>query len=356
MEVLKGEKKENKFIYLCKLFAAFLVVTLHTHVPYKCGIYVTGIARAAVPFFFAVSGRYLLSGVSKDAKSIRTKTKASLKKLSVLTLKVWLIYTAFSLIYHNTLDYKLSDWVTEKFNFKEALWFILFNSGEFIYDRSYTIDHLWFLFALIYVYIFVIVFAGVLRKIAKPLIVILLGILFWGEWLRVYYPVKLFGISVSTWYVLRNWLFVGIPFTLIGIVFSDYIEKLREDKNYEVILRRFRLPSVFLFILGIVFSVIGPEEYLTAEVNFGSVLLVVSILFLSEQNFNCGKYLWKAGKRYSSAIYFYHVLVIAVFYILCSKEIIPFTDMGTNMSVVLLTCVVLFIVVPEIFRLIRKKA
>ncbi len=147
----------------------------------------------------------------------------SLKKLLTATGIVYLSYTVFSLIYHLTIfRVDVKTWFFSKYNPVEALWFLLFNSGRFVYDGSFTFDHMWFLFALIYVYGLIYIFAPVLRKWYKTLIAVLLFFLYFGEALQTYYPIRPFGLNICTWYVMRNWLFVGMPFVLLGISFCRF--------------------------------------------------------------------------------------------------------------------------------------
>ncbi len=237
-KVVKENKRDNLFLYAMKFVAALAVIIIHTRFPGKAGEAIDAIARFAVPFFFALSGRYLLRPGDTDASGIRKSTGRHLKGLCATTVIVYLGYTLFSLTYHLSIGGgTVASWFSSKYNLSEALCFVLFNSGRFVYDESFTFDHMWFLFALIYVYALIYIFAPVLRKWYKALIVILLFFLYFGEMLQTYYPIRPFGISISTWFVMRNWLFVGIPFVLLGILFADYFDGKRNnigDVTYEL--------------------------------------------------------------------------------------------------------------------------
>lgn len=348
--------KDNRFIYLFKLIACIFVITIHAPFVGLFGDLVGSISRFAVPFFFAVSGRYLLSGrddaTPKDAAGIRNKVGRRLKSLLVKTGVVYLIHLIFSLVFYLSQGTTLQEWLGDKFNSFEARIFFLFNSGRFIYDGSYVFDHMWYLFALIYVYALIIIFAPVLRKWYKWLIVLLLGLLFFGELLQVYYPIRPFDISISTWYVLRNWLFVGMPFVLLGVLFGDHIEKLKVEERPEDALKRLKKHRTFFWGLtasGCILSFVESRVFGSKEVYLGSVLIVAGILFLSEAGIEPKTALWKLGKRSSSNIYFYHVLIIAVLDILSQRGIIFEYTMWQKPVIVTGLCLILFGFVPYLY-------
>ncbi|MCR5557387.1 MAG: acyltransferase, partial [Butyrivibrio sp.] len=315
---------------------------------------IDAIARFSVPFFFALSGKYLLKAGESDRTKIRSSTGKRLKTLLASTGIVYLAYTIFSLTYHLTIaGENVGSWFSSKYNLSEARWFLLFNSGKFIYDGSYTFDHLWFLFALIYVYALIYVFAPVLKKWYKALIVILLFFLYLGEALQTYYPIRPFGISISTWYVVRNWLFVGMPFVLMGILFADFFDKKRKthgNVGYEEMVRKLKLPAMGVIVAGAVLSVIEYQIFGKKEVFIGSLLMVIGIFLLSESAESGFGIIWKLGKTISGDIYFYHVMIIAVL------DIFLPLPMGIKPPVVMAICVILFSLInSELWRMGKKR-
>lgn len=354
--------KDNRFIYLVKLIASLFVITIHAPFTGLFGDLVGSTSKFAVPFFFAVSGRFLLvSGNGKMAEEtdeIRKKVWARLIKLLKITGIVYIIHLIFSMIFYLSQGTTFPEWFKDKFNPFEARIFFMFNSGRFIYDGSYVFDHMWYLFALIYVYLLIIIFAPVLRKWYKGLIVILLGFLFFGELLQVYYPIRPFDISISTWYVLRNWLFVGMPFVLLGVLFGDHIEGMvMVDGNRERLIMLFKYKPVFicLIIAGVISGYVESLIFGSREVYLGSVMIVTGLLFLSEMVVPAEGVLWKLGKRASSNIYFYHVLVIAVIDILSQRGIIWQYTMWQKPLIVILICLVLFGLLPYLADRMRGR-
>ena len=341
--------KENRFLYTVRFIACLSVITIHTRFPGYFGQLLDALARFAVPYFFAISGRFLLSTPEGGTKYIRSRTGRALWKTLKVTGLVYFVYLVFSFAIHLFNKNTIAEWFSSKFNFAEAFNFILFNSGKFIYDWTYTFDHMWYLFALIYVYGLIYIFAPVLRSWYKGLIGILLFLLFFGELLQTYYPIRPFGINICTWFVMRNWLFVGIPFVLIGVLFADHIRDkvdTLDDKKKSLWAVKTRRNAVIGLITGCVLTAAEMQIYGKKEVFIGSLVIVISILFLSECNVSSGKYAWKIGRDASSNIYYYHVLVIAILDLLANTGIIAAMPMYIKPLVVMAICVILFYFLP----------
>ncbi len=343
------KNKDNRFIYALKFIACLFVITIHARIPGTVGDLVMSMSRFAVPFFFAVSGRYMLAtadgGIITEVPEIRSKVFGALKKLLKVTGIVYFIHLIFSFTVNMISGTPVGEYFSSKFNLFELRNFVLFNSGKFIYDASYTFDHMWYLFALIYVYALIYIFAPVLRKWYKGLIVILLFFLYFGELLQTYYPIRPFDISICTWYVMRNWLFVGIPFVLLGILFADWVFGIKQKgevyaKEY---FAKLTMPAAASVIIGAVLSFIEMNAIDPKEVYFGTLLIVVGLLVLSECISYDGEVLSILGKRASSNFYFYHVLVIAVLELL-SRGKIGYTEQGMILRTILVMviCFLLF--------------
>ncbi len=342
-------KKENRFIYAVKFIACLFVITIHAPLPGLFGDIVGAASRFAVPFFFAVAGRFLLTdekgGVIELVHDIRDRVSYRLINLLKVTGKVYLVYLIYSLFYVFSTGASFSEWFTGRFNKTELINFLLFNSGRFIFDSSYTFDHMWYLFALIYVYGLIYIFAPVLRKWYKWLIVLLTGLLYFGEALQTWYPIRPFDISIKTWFMMRNWLFVGMPFVLMGVLFADHLTSKRAELGEEGYLQwtsKIKLPSIIAIVFGFILSVTERFVIDSKEVYLGSLVIVIGILFLSEAVTSSPKALYVLGKRASSNIYYYHVLVIAILDYLCLKGYILQYNMWQKTILVIVICVLIF--------------
>lgn len=292
------------FIDMIKAIACIFIILIHCKFPGKCGDVFQALARFGVPMFFAISGRFLLPDGTFEVKDIRRVMGRKIAALLKTTFFLWLFYTVYSLLYFLNAGETVSTWFNEKFNLFEISRLILFNSGKIIYDYSSVFDHMWFMFALIYVYVLVFIFARFLRKWAPFLVVILTSFLFFGELLQVYYPIRPFDISISTWYVVRNWLFVGVPFTMLGFW-------LREKKDTFSILKN-RNAGICLVVLGIISTLAEYCVWVVKEVYFGSFLIVLGLLIIANtMGTDKDNAVARFGRRLSANIYYIHVFAIS---------------------------------------------
>jgi hypothetical protein len=328
----------NTHNYTCdsiKAVACIFVILIHSKFPGTMGDICEALARFGVPMFFAIAGTYLLrerkspemdfvksldkeidgdsnyhsesvqNASQMDVANIRKDMSRKLKKTGIITAKIWILYTVYSFIYAMTVNFGVAEWFKEKFNTFEFSRLILFNSGKFIYDFTYAFDHMWYLFALIYVYGLCLIFAPILRKSAKFISVVLMMFLFFGEWLQLFYPIRPFGISVSVWYTIRNWLFVGIPFTMLGFWFKE--------SGIAVKLKNAKMVGICLAVAGVISILVEFNIFGNVEVYFGSLLTVIGLLLIMGSDAGKQTRFSDFGDKLSSGIYYMHVLVISLF-------------------------------------------
>lgn len=343
---------QNKFLYAVKFIACLMVITIHVRFPAPVGLYVTALARFAVPFFFAVSGRFLLADAC-STEEIRVRAWYSLKKLLGITAVVYLIYQLYSVIYHLVIGVSLSNVISDRFNFGSFKRFLLFNSGKVIYDDSYAFDHMWYLFAMIYVLLFVFIIAPALKSSYKPVMICLMLFLHFFTFMQGIREIRILGISFTTWYVTRSWLFTGIPYVFLGMLWADIVRKVKTDRTpeeYERIARLWKIPGICFITTGILSTCV--EAYLMGDrdIYIGSLLMVLGIMLLSEAYADRGTYIWKMGQKASSNIYFYHVLILAVLNLLADMGIISNIPAGIKPLAIIVISILLFFFIPELYR------
>ncbi len=312
---------QNRFINLVKCIACIMVIWIHVRFPGDFGVYVSALARFAVPFFFAVSGRFLMKEQQSEGSAVVSRPLVSkrIKKSMKLFLGSLFVYTLYSFLYYHAVGYTTENWIRDKYNLFGLKVFLLFQSGTFLYDFTYTFDHLWFVLALVYDYMFIWLFSTRIRKHSGVIALLLLGLLEIGQLLRLIHPGSLLGFSVSTWYVLRNWLLVGLTFMLMGLWFYDF----RVTTTGQRLIQKEKL-WLLLLLAGIVETICSVyllgEKAAQIEVYLGSICMVVAILFLSEnehvQNWSSSAALLRGmtfvGRYLSGSIYIWHVLVISL--------------------------------------------
>ncbi|MBR4670878.1 MAG: acyltransferase family protein [Butyrivibrio sp.] len=328
------------------------VIIIHTRFPGTFGFALEAVTRTAVPFFFVLSGRYLLRDGDDTVEKIREKSGRYFIRLLKVTVIVYAVYFIFSLLIHLYLGDSIKEWLMTKYSLKEFIYFVLFNTSSFIYDSAFVFDHMWFLFALLYSVGLIYIFAGVLRKWYKVLIAFLLFMLYFGEALEVFYPIRPFGISITTWFILRNWLFFGLPFVLLGILLADIFreKRLKYGDSYTDMMSSHKKKFIFMIVLGIIMSVIETFIFDKKEIYIGSLIAVIGVFLLSECRVYAGEHLYKIGKKSSNYIYYYHVLIIAILDRLSYDEIVPYPPMWLKPLLIMVICLILFYLGPSLFK------
>ncbi|MBO5998576.1 MAG: acyltransferase [Lachnospiraceae bacterium] len=304
---MTDSRSENTFLYNARGAACIMVVFIHCMFPGRFGGAVQALARFAVPLFFAMSGYFLVGskGCGTDSETIRNTCVKRLKALLGTTAFVWLVYTLYSMIIRIISGQDPLLLFKEKFAPAELVRFFLFGSGRIVYDPEYSYDFMWYLFAMIYVYLFVYAAAGIIGRIWKPVCLILLCFLYGGIILQIRYPVQIFGISIRTWYVLRNWLFVGIPFFLLGYGFRRTGKDTGKPGS---------IAAALMIAAGAVCEIAGYLRFGPHEIHAGSLLIVAGCLTAAGNDRGVKlPFLYRTGRYYAGGVYYWHVLVLSVF-------------------------------------------
>lgn len=280
----------NKTIDQSRLVAALLVVIIHAPLPGVFGTVLESIARFAVPFFFMVSGYFAFG-----------KDKAGLKRQTIKTLKLFLFALAVNLLWDilaslyrgNTLEM-----LSQRFSVASILEAIVLNTGALL-------GHIWFLLALVYVYgIYSLLFGNSRASVRMSTsATLLLGFFVLREVLRA------FGISDVVYYI-RNFLFVGIPFFLLGTLCAEYKDKIGRIK-----------PAVLVLVGAVGVGLSVADRFLIGgcDMYFGTPLLAASFFMLSVMDIlPCSTLLTMIGRKYSRDIYVFHNIVLAVINIFAS--------------------------------------
>lgn len=188
-------KDRNYSIDILKFVCAVLVVILHTGFNFHDEI--LPITRCAVPCFFMISGFLLYSdnkGIGNDR--LMRNIKHIFYVIIWSTLLFALIKECMAIRHGGLFFPSMREW----FNF------IVFNDNPFGF-------HLWYLNAYLYI-LLIMVFVDK-YKLWKPFLwvtpLLLLGDLFFGK-----YSLLLLNHEYPFVYV-RNFLFVGLPYFMIGI-------------------------------------------------------------------------------------------------------------------------------------------
>ena len=202
--------QRNHGIDILKFFCAFLVLLGHTGYPGK--IYIDPFVRIAVPVFFMVTGFFY------EKTASRGKCIKQIKKVLIIIAISDVLYVLKDLftcivIDHTTIREALI--CSLPVSFKDWIGFIFFNESKIS-------GHLWYLYAILYVLVlFLILNKKKNIRSFYPLIPILLIFNFiMGNYCGV-----IFHYTVPLIFS-RNFLFVGVPFFLLGHwIYTHYNHK-----------------------------------------------------------------------------------------------------------------------------------
>lgn len=288
------DKERNNFenrldnIDILKSICAFLVVCIHVPFPGWGGEYFTVLARVAVPIFFMITGYFYT----------RNKGKKQIRKILRLVIEANTLYFVWKLLL-SLLQGKLVaiTFIESLFKMKSVAKFIILNDSP-------VGGHLWYLGAILYVLVIVFILDKInCRKLLYYLTpILLIADLIFGKY-------SLFIWHHEFPYILvRNFLFVGIPYFGIG-------NMIREKHCFE------NWNKNFLRMLIVVFSVTGFLErfmLLKAGMNatrdhyISTTLLAICLfVYALKSNWTC-RGLAVIGKNYSTWLYIIHPIFITI--------------------------------------------
>lgn len=278
-----------------KGIACIAVVFMHCEFPGVVGTYIQCLTRWSVPLFFAVSGYFFQ----------REEVSYALAKAKhILNITVWatLFYIAFECLLH-LWGGDLLVYVAEELNFINIVAFVVFNSPIFVNG------HLWFLFALLYVYLsYAVMIRLSLIKYEKQIGIVLLVCFF-----VLSYGFYLLGHPLQAGFY-RNFLFEGLPFFLFG----KYMRESILPKLYE---NRSKLAGGGIcLLLGCLLSVM--ERYLIGRdfsLHISSVIILTALLILAMSGSleRVPKLITLLGRDYSMVVYVIHPAIYLTMDSLC---------------------------------------
>ena len=309
--------KRNNGIDIIKSFACMSVVYIHCSFPGFSGKFIQAINRYAVPFFFFTSGYYFL-----DDKMLINNSRIikKIKHLLMLLRKIGIFYFIFCIIFNKIKNktWSITALAKSSLNKQNIIRFIFLN-----YPFRYL--HIWFILALLYCYIFMLVLNNLNSNIIKNSIFeyfsVIFGIIGY-HLLTEFKNIKLikyfilnfeFKINISILFIFR-----ALPFFMIGII-------VRKNK--------FKAIKPFYEIIILIFgSILSGIEMMLFKVSLNAYIgtyfqLISLISFCLKERSNYNKFLKiiiYIGRELSDKIYIYHIAIkLIIFFLLDKKNIIP---------------------------------
>ena len=256
MENTKAQR--NNWFDVIKFVASFFVVCIHIPLTDgNFGIAVNAVARFAVPTFFAISGFYVFG---TNATTVKRRL-----------VKILIIYLVASAIYHiqSIIAYLVTDGLVGFLNYFSD---VFFNVGKikdyFLFNIPFSAVHLWYLLALIYVYLIWLV---ILKYSLGDKIILIIGMLTLLVNLVIGELLSLLGVVIDYIYI-RNFAFTGLPFFIFGFLLRKYNHLFLKIKPFHLILA---------IAIGSCEAVLSRFLIGHNEVFIGSVLCCFSIILLA---------------------------------------------------------------------------
>lgn len=319
--------QKNHTLEILKLLSSYMIVFIHVPFYGRMGIALNCLARFAVPLFFLISGYF---AYQTPLDKIKKRT------LNCLTLLIFSssLYTALKIVVH-TLNGGASKAVSFLINYSDPSALVKL----FVFNVTRSSVHLWYLMAILYVYI-IYYFAMKFRVNEKVIFAVSISLLFLhlllGEGL------SFFGRSLQV-HFLRNFALMGIPFFSLGLYVKKYERKLCTVPNYLIVSSA--VTGIFLTLLSRYFF--SPNELYVGSL---FILFAVVCIFIKFQSVKYPSFL-VAFDGCSTFIYILHIFVLYV--ILKSCALLGFDVNASVMRLNLVPVATCIISTPISYLLIR---
>lgn len=284
----------NHGLDLLKTISAFMVICIHVPFPGIVGTIITPLTRIAVPLFFMITGYYYSS--TKE----RNHVNKQLHKVIQLFVGANLLYLLWDLIKAYVSNSSVIIEIRRMFSLKSMLKFILLNESPFS-------GHLWYLSAILYILLIVLLFEKKWdRENLYPLVpFLLLADLVFGK-----YSLLLFGRTIP-YILVRNFLCVGLPYFLIGDWLYTRNITISPSKA-RILMFVFVLTTLAERILLGVFSLNAVRDH---YISTTFLAIFTFLLALQHEHIYTNKglsILSTIGAKLSTSIYILHPIVITV--------------------------------------------
>ena len=294
---MRAEQSRADNIDILKAICAFLIVCIHIPFPGTIGAYFTALTRIAVPIFFMITGYFYKDTIAAG------KEKRQIRKILRLFLISNLVYLVWNCtLYAIRIREGVIGYLSDIFSLKSLLKFMLLNDSPFS-------GHLWYLGAILYVLVIIYCLDKIhCRKCLYWIAPFLLAVdLILGK-----YSMVLFHREFP-YILVRNFLFVGLPYFCIGCVLRDNFDKIKKHSKMMPI-------GVVIFSITTLlerFILENLQLNTTRDHYISTTFLAIAVfgLMLSRDtsaHSHCEKMLAEVGRRYSTWIYILHPFFIKV--------------------------------------------
>ena len=315
-----------------KAICAFLIVCIHVPFPGTLGAYFTTLTRIAVPIFFMITG-YFYSDVVK-----RGGEYSQIKKILRLVIEANLIYLLWDCFYAVLSEKSIS--FESVFSIKNLLKFLLLNESPFS-------GHLWYLGAILYVLIIVLIIDKLdCRKILYYLTpLLLLGDLIVGK-----YSMVILGRELP-YILVRNFLFVGIPYFCIGFLIRNGIGRRIEKKALGCLIVAFSLTSILERFLLVSIGMNATRDHYIS-----TTFLAVTVFLFALKCDGYEGFLSAIGRKHSTWLYVLHPIFITCLGAVSNKVGIYGVYKYIAPIIVYIATLVFLVIIEEcMYRIVKRR-
>lgn len=285
-------KRRNYYMDIMKGVACFGVILAHCSFPGMFGdLVVVVMCRWTMPIFFMISGYFAWNS---DETSCKRKTK----HIFQITMWASLFYLVIALI-QNAGD--IGKFLRSEITLKNIGAFVVFNSPMVIEDK------LWFLYALLYVYI---LFWLLVKKnwVMKSYIFVPIAL---GVHIGIAYSSRIFNLGIANGFV-RNFLLDGFPCFMFGHWLHEREEKIHTKQASRWLI----VGSVCAFVAIGEYMWVGPAPLHICSIIAAGCFMIFAIKAKPNaqilQSRIC-KTFSTIGEKLSLPIYIIHPVVIKLF-------------------------------------------
>lgn len=310
-----------------KAICAFFIVCIHTFMYIDANSYFITIIRFSVPIFFMITGY--------NYNSIRCKWRKYISNIVKLICISNLIYFLYGLIKIMVNNDSVLMYINEIISLKSILKLVLFNESPFMW-------HLWYLFSILYV---LLIYRHIENNKLEKILYYLTPLLLIIDLILGKYSLLLFGKSTNHIFLIRNFLFVGLPYFCIGVYMSMKEDKIKSSNiNNKKIIILFIISCITCVAERIILTNLGAnsprEQYISTTI----MSIIIFIFVIKNKMFMDGTLLPKIGKEYSTWIYILHPLVILVMnHLLKEGNIINQYGFTYSMYIYIITIMIIYL-------------
>lgn len=250
------------------------------------GSYFTTLTRIAVPIFFMITGYFYVDVVK------RGRENSQIKKLLKLAIEANILYLLWDCFY--AVVSRNSDFFQSSFSFKNLLIFLLLN-------ESPLSGHLWYLGAILYTLIIVLIID---KLDCRKILYYLTPLLLFGDLVLGKYSTVILGREFSH-ILVRNFLFVGIPYFCIGFLIRNGMGRRIEKKALSCLIVAFSVTSILERFLLVNIGMNATRDHYIST----TFLAVTVFLFALKYDGHEG-FLSAIGRKHSTWLYILHPIFI----------------------------------------------